>query len=698
MKRARGIRAVGAITAAMLAWVWGVFAQEATEEPAELGDIIVVAQKEPASAQDVPVSVTAAPRELLTDADVRTVKEAVSFAPNAVVVEFGPRRLSNPYVRGIGAGPTNPGVTTVIDGVPQLNASSSGIELLDVEQVEVVSGAQAALFGRNAMGGIINITSRRPSSSPSVEAEGILGDFGTFGGRVRYSGPMGEKGGFSLAAGYSARDGYVRNLLTGNDVDGREAWAGKAQIIVPFDDRLEGRLILFQERDRDGGYALFDLDQLRQAPRRVAYDTEGFSRRDILMPTFVLTYRADAFELTSTSGFVKWRTEELTDLDYSPAPLLTNRNDETQHQVTQEVRFSSRKGAGAMSGWQAGIFLFDERYARDRVVDLLPAMTGMPFSLREETTADISTRGFGIYGQAHIAAGDRVEFTVGMRCDSERAEATLGSVSAFGVVSQQRLERSFGEFSPQASAVYRFAPSAMAYVSTGRGYKAGGFNAGAPAGKEAYGEETCWSHEVGIKSEWNDGRIRVNAAAYAIRWDDLQLYVPNPLTPGNLYVDNAGRAKGVGCELMAQCRPTRGWEFFFSAGWADGEFSPGSSSQGADISGNRLPFLPEFTCRLGATYSRRLAGGGEWYARTDISVCGDYDYDASNLRGQDAFTTVDLRTGVRGKSWFAEAWVKNAFDADYVPVAFPYGALAPSGYLGESGPPRTFGVRAGIYF
>jgi iron complex outermembrane receptor protein len=87
------------------------------------------------------------------------------------------------------------------------------------------------------------------------------------------------------------------------------------------------------------------------------------------------------------------------------------------------------------------------------------------------------------------------------------------------------------------------------------------------------------------------------------------------------------------------------------------------------------------------------------YLRTQVTVYGDFKYDASNEMGQTDYSLTNFRGGVRGKRWFAEGWVDNAFDRHYVPIAIPYLQLgAPSGYIGESGAPRTYGARAGFNF
>ena len=143
------------------------------------------------------------------------------------------RKLSNAFVRGVGSSPANPGVTTYIDGVPQLNANSSNIEFTGVEQVEFVRGPQSALFGRNTLGGVINIASERPSlsdwSGNALRAVRQFRDTRRSAARRRVRSATRVALGFS--AGHSARDGFTVNDITGNDLDSRSATFGKAQLL-----------------------------------------------------------------------------------------------------------------------------------------------------------------------------------------------------------------------------------------------------------------------------------------------------------------------------------------------------------------------------------------------------------------------------------------------------------------------------------
>jgi outer membrane receptor protein involved in Fe transport len=182
-----------------------------------LPPLTVTAQKEPADPQTLPVSVTAVPQGTLEEAAVRSVSDAAGYAPNTYFNEFTVRKLSNARFRGVGAGPTNPGVASYIDGVPQLNANSSSVELIDVEQIEFVRGPQSALFGRNALGGVINITSARPSLTKwSGGLSGPYGNFSTGDLRGAASGPIvANTLAASVGFGYSTREGFTKNDLTG---------------------------------------------------------------------------------------------------------------------------------------------------------------------------------------------------------------------------------------------------------------------------------------------------------------------------------------------------------------------------------------------------------------------------------------------------------------------------------------------------
>ena len=160
----------------------------------EMPTVTVTAQKEPEDKQKLPLSVTAVPLTTIENAGIHIVSEAAIFAPNTYFTEWTARKLSNARFRGISSSPNNPGITTYIDGVPQFNANSSSIELLDVDQIEFVRGPQSALFGRNTLGGLVNIASSRPSVTKwTGTLEVPFGNHGSWAVRGGASGPVAGK-------------------------------------------------------------------------------------------------------------------------------------------------------------------------------------------------------------------------------------------------------------------------------------------------------------------------------------------------------------------------------------------------------------------------------------------------------------------------------------------------------------------------
>ena len=676
-----------------------------------LPPITVTAQKGAEDPQKVPVSVTAVTYQTLEDAGVRSVSDAAGYAPNTFFNEFTARKLSNARMRGVGASPGNPGVTSYIDGVPQLHASSSSLELVDVDQIEFVRGPQSALFGRNALGGIVNITSLRPSLG--TWSGGLVGPYGNFSAgdlRASASGPLVKDTlAVAVGVGYSSREGFTKNDVTGHDLDSRSAVFGKGQLLWKPAARWEARALFNAERARDGDYALHDLGRLRATPFHASRNVEGFTHRDILAETVQVSYTGPAIELSTTTGFLKWKTDDLTDLDYTALPLITRTNAEKDFQFTEEARVASAKAAPVVLSdrvtlkWQGGLFAFTQRYEQDAVNNFSPFVLspflGFPVS-QHSPQSSLDDRGVGVYGQATFTFSNRLDLVAGARGDREHKAANLNTFFTPAIAPSVVLtpEKDFSDVSPQFAVAYRASPNASVYGTVARGFKAGGFNTASPAGGEAYGQEHSWNYEAGVKTSALADRLTASVAAFSIDWSDLQVNVPNLQVPGQFFIGNAAGARSSGAELEIHARPERGLDLFGGAGFTRARFSSGSVSSGVNVGGRTLANAPSYTADFGVQYSGPLHGGLALTARAEAICYGDYEYDDANTAGQHAYTLTNLRAGLRGKHGFAEVWVRNAFDTRYIPTAFPYPGLAPSGFVGESGAPRTFGLRAGATF
>lgn len=702
-------------------------------ETVDLNEIVISAPKLSKNLLETPLSATVATGKTIDENAINTVKDAAFYAPNSFFTEVTARKLSNPRFRGVGGSPMNPGVTTYYDGVPQFNGNSSSLTLLDVQQVDFVRGPQAALFGRNTVGGLINITSNHPSLDGwhgSLETTQGNYDFMDYRGSITGA-LVPDTLGFSFAGGYQARDGYTKNTVTNSPIDNRDAWFGKTQLLWTPSDALEVRLILAGERARDGDYGLNDLAQLRLKPRRSPRDQQGYTSRDVFMPTLQVIYHADSFDFTSTTGFVWWQTEDLTDLDYSLFPAgsgldpiagnyLTRLNNEEQTTWTQEFRFSNAKdkpvvlGESATLEWQAGLFLFYQDYSQSTIQTRkeLTAFGGfitLSNGNLTGTSSALRDMGAGLYLQGTLNLWEKLHLTAGVRYDYEDKEATLGtSTTTFAtfaattnVTTNQSLSRSFDQVTPQVAISFDITPDLITYFSFAGGFKAGGFNAGSPAGTEAYAEERSWNYELGIKGRALDSKLRYGLAAFYTDWRDLQLNVANG-GPATFHIANAGNASARGIEIDMSYAPTSNWSIFGSAGWTDTRFNGGARDNiggtSTPLGGRQIPYTPDYTAAAGTQVAFEVGGGYNVYARAEVQFVGSFNYDTSNSAAQEAYTIANFRLGVRNQTWFLEGFVNNAFDSEYVPIAFAFPGIAPSGHVGESGTPITFGVRTGIKF
>src|SRR5262249_30583993 len=176
-----------------------------------------------------------------------------------------------------------------------------------------------------------------------------------------------------------------------------------------------------------------------------------------------------------------------------------------------------------------------------------------------------------------------------------------------------------------------------------------------------------------------------------------QLNVPNPAVPAQFYVANVGRAATSGAEVELTARPEAGLDVFGVLGATRAKFGDRSRSSGVDVSGHDLPTSPGYTATFGAQYTRAVGSRATMYGRGEAVLYGSFFYDDFNSAKQDAYGLLNLRAGVRAAKYvFGEAWVRNASNTRYIPIAFPYGS--PSGFVGEMGAPRTFGLRMGVTF
>jgi iron complex outermembrane receptor protein len=184
---------------------------------------------------------------------------------------------------------------------------------------------------------------------------------------------------------------------------------------------------------------------------------------------------------------------------------------------------------------------------------------------------------------------------------------------------------------------------------------------------------------------------------FYIDWNDLQLNVPNPAVPAEFYIANVGGATSRGVEFELGARAAPGLDLLAAFGYTHARFGSGAASGGISVAGNTIPNTPDYTFSVGGQYTKPI-GPATIVGRADAVFYGAFEYDDHNTLGQDAYSLVNLRLAATGRFLIAELLIRNAFDTRYIPLAFPYPNLAPSGFVGEMGAPRTISFAAGLRF
>src|SRR6185436_3226043 len=174
---------------------------------------------------------------------------------------------------------------------------------------------------------------------------------------------------------------------------------------------------------RDGDYALNDLDAIRARPFHASSNVDGYTHRDIIAPTIQTTYTGRKVDFATTTGFLKWKTSDFTDLDYTALPLATRTNAEEDFQFTTEARVSSAKAAPlplsdrVAMRWQAGVFVFTQNYTQDAVNNYSPFVLSpfIPIPVTQHSPqSSLDDVGVGVYGQGTWTFAKTFDIVVGL--------------------------------------------------------------------------------------------------------------------------------------------------------------------------------------------------------------------------------------------------------------------------------------------
>ena len=690
----------------------------------QLPMVVVTAQKRSENQQDVPIAIATVSADTLKATGVTSIQDlpnaVAGLSVNNTVQSF------SPHIRGVGTTSFGPGVESpvalYVDGVYYGSQVMAMTNLNDVEQVSVLKGPQGTLFGRNATGGVIQLTTLEPKQDLSVKLSTELDNYFTSRNFVHVSGGLTD----DLVAGISVtyakqKNGWGNNVFTGDQIHridheavvrGKVVWTPTDRLTIKLGGDYSNLKNSLGSNVRDAGPSFLPVltdvypsnniyDVANSATNKNTYKGGGGSLQ--------VEYDAGFARLVSISAQRSYEYTSLFDTDPSFLPFELFGIHQKGEQFSQELQLVS-KNSGPFT-WTAGLFYF---WSRERALPLSGAFTGPGAdafgvtAVELDTYTDLRTNSASIFGQGTYEVTAGTNLTAGVRYTRER-RSTSGYINAFfdnDFTFPIPLIPTVTDGSKQSKATFRFAldhkfsDNVMGYVSYDRGFKSGGFNGFNPL-NPPYNPETLDAYEVGFKTELNDRTLRFNPSVFFYKYKDLQItsLIPPPLP----IIVNGSKAELYGVDLEAQWSPAAGLSANFGAEWLHSKFTSypngnvsiplpggGNDIQFGDLTGRRIPYASKFSATVGLTYDIPVQ---ESKLRLNISDAynSGYPTEPDNRLNIDSFNI--LNTSV---SWLTpnERLTVTLFGRNLLNKKVP--AQLNTTFYGDeadyTNPPRTYGI------
>lgn len=695
---------------------------EPTASEEEGGDIIVTALRRDESLQDTPAAVTAFASETILNAGIERPSDFIALTPNVNLVQTQNAGNSFVIIRGISQNRNSePSVAVIVDGVQQVNPAQFNQDLFDIEQIEVLKGPQGGLYGRNAIGGAIIITTKQPTNQ--FEGNVTVGVDNGFGYFLRggVSGPLADNVFFRVAGSYYDTDGFIDNTFLNEPADPVEDFSLRANLLFEPSDRLTIDLRGSMNQLRTQGFyynIVGDVNDIAD----VRVNNPGQNDRDIYNVSARVEYEGDNVVFTSVTSY-DTLDEIITGDAFDFLPIQDSfffnlfeaiigpgeGFDLNQSQFldveafSQEIRLASPDN-GAPFNWMVGGYLIEtERFISTG--NLIDTGQGVFPVYRTPSTNPVNPQfSFLSDGQenfawavfANVGYEFSPEFRVdgSLRYDRDRRRQTTLTPQGFlpvvpGVPQAQSGEvrtAIFDDWQPKITLTYEPNDDLTFYGGYSRGFRSGGFNqtgVGAEAVSngivgvgDIFEAETADTFEVGFKAR--TGPVNISGAAYTTKSENSYFFVflaaSSTQNLGNI---PEVRLEGFELEANAEILP------HFDVNAAVGvTYSNINEFPDASVIGNEAPQISRYTFNLGAQYAGPLFGDIDGLFRVDYRRTGKTWWEPFNTTVRDPIDVVDARVGISRDGWSLTAFAQNLFDETY------NAEFSPGGFVFRAAPAR----------
>ncbi|MET0274422.1 MAG: TonB-dependent receptor [Phenylobacterium sp.] len=718
--------------AVLIAALWPVagVAAAQTAAPAQIEEIVVTASRRETTLQSIPQSVAVLDGEVQRERGQQRLEDLQTSVPNVSFTNTS--NSSQLYIRGIGNTFINaggdPGVAFYQDGAYVSDQRTTNTSMFDVERVEILRGPQGALYGRNAVGGAINVISAKPTASPEGRVDAVVGDYGRLESEGYVSGPLGD-GPLSGRLSYQARklDGYVKNQLgdlpgAPDRFDDQKSYAVRGQLAADLPSQGHVNLLASWYKEDPTGPSLAVVNvpgvvypaqalfgQVPTNDPRSIKATVGSTDLEVGTLNLGLVQPVGPNTLTANLNYRDGVQDFLNDCDGVEADACRYSTHTSSQDYYAEAYLSS-PGGDRVRWIVGGSYVYFNQSQNVQVpwqtlaAYLAPGTpTNVPFAIHYNGGGKLDVESFAAYADLHVQLNE----TWALLGQARYSETTKRSVEyqfipSFGVAVtgfRNRLKNTHTPF--KIGIEGQLKPGVLVYGSYATANKDGAINVGALQSAAVKPEEVqTW--EIGEKASFLDRRLQVNAAVFSSQYDNLQI---SQVIGTIATLANVPKSTVKGAELDIVALPAAGLRLGAGVGYVDGTFDEFTNSRTipgpapappTDLSGNQVPNISKWSVNLDAQYRFAPTAGygvtlGAQYAWRSRVYFNEFN-ERDNSQASVGIVNLSASLAPEAGRWRVYGYVSNLFDKTYQLGTTVYSGLLGAEKAVNYAAPRNFAV------
>ena len=622
--------------------------------------------------------------------ELQSITELTAVVPNFYMPEYGSKQNTPVYIRGVGAKTKGSAVGFYVDGIPHFENSSFDVDMSNIASVTVFRGPQGTLYGRNAIGGIINVTTVSPLTYQGTQFKLGYGSHNDALFQFSHYNKLGSKMGYSVAGGYHYNDGFYRNMFTNRYVDQLKDAYGRVALVWLLDNKWFLRVNSMLDYSNQGGYPYGKYNRLTGETEPVNYNRYSSYRRLLSTSGLNISYAGENISFSSQTAFQYIRDRQGIDQDFTANDTYFVKNRLKQTMLSQEFILKSNNSSRYQ--WLWGAFAMTQHINNTVETQYITKDNAFPTHYR------IPVNALAIYHQSTIKLFSGFSFIAGLRWDYEnstlkylRETYQLSTDGARTEVKNVNSSLHFNQITPKFALQYQDERNNNSYYfSVTRGYKAGGFNQTFQKEEEtSFGPEYNWNYELGGKVHLLKDKLYAEAALYYIDWRQQQV---NQTVPGvGNVIHNAGHSSSKGFELALNSSPLKNLSIALSYGYTYAKFIEYQKSATLSYSGNMLPMVPRNTLSCSASYALYPSSTSfidKIVLTAGLTGLGKIYWAEDNEVAQNFYALLNAKISITSGIFTWECWGKNITDTHYNTYCFKssadYAQIGKPAYFGTS--------------